>query len=295
MACTHELLVVMALYKLVYGGTFVYDVQENYSKNILVNKTYPTLVKQILASWISFKERLVAPVINHFVLAEACYATELPFVRNNFRILENKSCLFQEAKNVRLKDKASIRLLYSGTIAEENGVFEAIDLAIALHRLDSRYELSIVGCCHSKKVYAQLEKLKQQYPSIIHLTIALEPISYALIQKELLSADVGLVCYQPQINFENKMPTKLYEYTSVGLPILLAQNEKWKLYCQTFQNYALADFSNIDPEQLHTSLQESVFYPHGNSEKELFQWGSLEEKALSNLVHCDTNNSITMD
>ena len=89
-ACTHELLIVILLNKILFGTKTVYDVQENYAENIRSNTRFGTLAKTLLAGYIRTKEKLCAPFIDQFWLAEACYEQELPFVKGKSIKLEFK-------------------------------------------------------------------------------------------------------------------------------------------------------------------------------------------------------------
>jgi len=276
-SCTNELLTVIILYKILFGIKIVYDIQENYAENIRNKTNLGSISKSIIATFIRSKETICAKFIDQFWLAEACYEQELPFVKAKFIILENKSLFFRHREVISLRSNAIINLLFSGTIAKENGIFEAIELANALFKIDNRYRLTIVGCCHQPETATELEKLAlthKAFISLIHNTI---PIEYRLIQENVLKADIGLICYQPQQNFQDKMPTKLYEYTTAGLPILLQNNPKWNRFCEDYKNAIPIDFQNFNPIKIHQSIQNTIFYPNGNNLAKEHIW---EEEVL---------------
>ena len=274
-SCTHELLIVIILYKILFGTKIVYDIQENYAENIRNKANLGFISKSIIATYIRYTETICAKFIDQFWLAEACYEQELPFVKGKFILVENKSLFFRHREAISLPNNTIINLLFSGTIAKENGISEAIELANALHKIDNRYQLTIVGCCHQPETVIEVEKLALTHKAFISLIYNTIPIEYRLIQENVLKADIGLICYQPQQNFRDKIPTKLYEYTTAGLPILLQNNPKWNRFCADYKNAISIDFQNFNAIEVHQSIQNTIFYPNGNNLAKQHIWEEM--------------------
>jgi hypothetical protein len=87
---THELLWIAVIAKWLYKTKVIYDVQENYFMNIWHTRTFPLLIKNIVALWVRMKELMTSPAINHFLFAERAYQNELPFISDRFTQVENK-------------------------------------------------------------------------------------------------------------------------------------------------------------------------------------------------------------
>src|ERR1044071_7031653 len=58
---THELLIVGLLNRILFGTRIVYDIQENYYRNILWTRVFPPWVRGPVASWVRLQERLLIP------------------------------------------------------------------------------------------------------------------------------------------------------------------------------------------------------------------------------------------
>lgn len=279
-SCTHELLIVIILHKILFGTKIIYDIQENYAENIRNKTNLGFVSKWVIATYIRSRESVCACFIDQFWLAEACYEQELPFVKNKFIVLENKSLFFKHREAISVRSNTTINLLFSGTIAKENGVFEAISLTEALHKIDNRYHLTIIGCCHQTETVTKLKQLALTHKAFMSLIYNTIPIEYRLIQENVLKADIGLICYQPQPNFKDKMPTKLYEYTTAGLPILLQTNPKWNRFCDDYKNAISIDFQNFKTIEIHQAIQDTIFYPNGNNLAKQHTWKDEENKIL---------------
>jgi hypothetical protein len=128
---THELLMISVVNRIFFGTKIIYDIRENYFRNVMHTNVFPAFVKPFIAGWIRLKEKLFAPAFHAFFLAEKSYANELSFLNQRHLVLENKTCLPADFK--RITDPSKIRLLFSGTLADSTGVFLAIDLAKALY------------------------------------------------------------------------------------------------------------------------------------------------------------------
>ncbi len=276
-ACTHELLIVIILYRIIFGAKILYDVQENYALNLQENKRFPSWLTQLLSYWIRAKERLCTSLVSQFWLAETCYLEEMPFMRPKATVFENKSLFFGPPKDLFPASLPLIRLLFSGTIAKENGIFEAVQLAVGLHAIDARYQLHIIGCCHNASVEKEIRLVVSPYSEFIHLKISSIPFGYEAIQETIAASHIGLVPYRPQRNFRDKIPTKLYEYTAASLGIVLQDNSIWTQFCAPFQNALSIDFQQIDAMKIHTGIQNLRLMPATNSDQSLF-WVSEEEK-----------------
>lgn len=213
---THELLIAGCLYKFLTGARLFYDVQENYFCNIRFTPAFPRWLRLPLSTWVRFKERLLAPAIECFFLAEKGYEAELMFARPCM-VLENK---FPERMVKPVAGHNRLRLLFTGTLAPTTGVLQAVDLAVQLHKLSNGIDLTIVG--HAPQ-YAFLRRLKAKIAAhaFIHLEASLYPIPHRRIIRAIENAGTGIIIYPPNPSTSSSVPTKLYEYLGMGIPVLI--------------------------------------------------------------------------
>ena len=113
--CTHELLWVVLIAKIFLRCPVVYDIRENYFRNILHTNSFPSILRVFIALYVRIKEWITLPAINNFFLAEVGYALELSFVKNKKVILENKvkKTLWPDGEKWSAGD-GNIHLLFSG-------------------------------------------------------------------------------------------------------------------------------------------------------------------------------------
>ena len=275
---THELLLTILIYKIVFRCKIIYDVRENYFLNILHTQAFPASIRYCVAGWVRLKEWGTQPFINHYLLSEEVYAQELNFVKKKFTILENKSIVPDGF--TRKPNPNKVRLLFTGTIDTTTGIWEAIHLGKVLHQVNNTVELIIVGYSISPVLRDKvLEEIKKHnfisYRGIDHL------VSHSIIMEEISRATAGVVYYPPSPHNRLRVPTKLYEYLACGLPILYDPESHWHSIVSVHSAGIGVDFKNPDPVQILNHLAQNSFYPHPVGSA---HWQSEEGKFLTALL-----------
>ncbi|QNF34849.1 glycosyltransferase [Adhaeribacter swui] len=280
---THELLLVALVFKLFFKKKIWYDVRENYFLNLTTQQFYGGLSKRILAYTIRLIERLSAPFISQFLLAEQSYAQELSFVQHRFVILENKfippANNFAARKTYPVKiNNNPIKLLYSGTISEMHGIFEAIELCRQLHQEHASVTLTIMGYCAIPETLVQIRDQIKSKPYIT-LIGGDKLVPHSQIVNEISTSQVGLLPYQPHPSTFRCIPTKLFEYLANGLPVLVQENPYWVERVNSNQAGIMLHFKNFNAAEILKKLKSQEFYPAGPPEEAF--WKTEEIKLIS--------------
>ncbi len=279
-ANTHELLIVSSVYKILFGSKLIYDLRENYVKNIRFTQVFHPAVRPFLAVWVRMKEWLSRPFINHYILAERVYNKQLPFLSKRVTVIENKYApQTHESTAYRNPDPEYIDLLYTGTISESNGVFDAIDITKSLHLCDPKVRLRIVGYCALKKDLMRLHKEIEHY-EFIELNGGDHLVPHLEIIEAIQKADFGFVLKRSNggIN-DDKILTRLFEYTANKLPILLLNNPTWLQFCAEFNAAIEVNPDDFDAKTLLNTMKTKTFYDRGNASSSL--WSSEKPKLLN--------------
>ncbi|MBD2768969.1 glycosyltransferase [Hymenobacter sp. BT664] len=254
--------------------TFLYDIRENYALNVATQRVYSGLTRRGLAAGLRWVESLAARRAAGVLLAEQSYADELPFLQKvpagRVVVLENK---YQPAPGEALPARppgpllpeVPLRLLYSGTISELNGVWEAIALTAALRRAwPGGAQLTIIGFCQQPTLLGQLREAVSQHPAWLTLIGGSEPVPHARIVAEIRRSHLGLLPYRPHPSTERCRPTKLFEYLAHGLPIIASPNALWQSLLDTHGAGLSLDFAApVDGAALAARLARGNFYPAG--------------------------------
>lgn len=277
---THELLIVTILNKILFGSKIVYDIRENYFKNITNTPVFHPILKPFLARYVRLKELIAKPFFDRFILAERIYQNQLHFVpASKSVVIENKCASHTTGLRKERNQTEKLILLYSGTISESNGVFDAIKLADQLHTLEPQIQLRIIGHCALKR---DLNRLKAAIEGKEHIELLGGDylVPHSQIVEEIQNASFGLVLKKLNngIN-DDKLLTRLFEYTANQLPIILLDNPTWIDFCNEFNAGIAIDPNHFNPIDLIQKMRKTQFYTKGNTYSSL--WDSEEVKLLN--------------
>ncbi len=275
---TNELLIVSIVNRILFGTQIIYDIRENYWRNILHTSAFPSAFRFLIAGWVRLKEKLTSPLFHTFFLAERTYQQELTFTLRKQIVLENKTFLPVGFKRTISSEK--IKLLFSGTLADSTGIFEAIELAKKLHQIDARVELKIVGYCAIESTLESIQKSISEHP-FITLIGGNELVPHTQILEAIASADFGIIAYPQSIHIENRIPTKLYEYLACHLPIILQDYKPWVAICNPYQAALTIRFHDYQPKEVLNQMSTITFYVSHPTD---VTWESEEPKLLNTIA-----------
>jgi glycosyltransferase involved in cell wall biosynthesis len=271
---THELLGVALLNRILFGTRIIYDVQENYWQNIIWTDAFPKILRTLIALAVRIKEVCLSPFFNLFILAEKAYEKELTFISKKYIIIENKSLLPIGFKRTGTPTKR--RLLFSGTLDESTGVFNAIEFVTSLHKLDDRISLIIIGYCSRPIVFQKIKNLLRD-KGFITIIGGDKLVSHDSIVHEIALSDFGVISYPLSPHLIDKKPTKLFEYIHSQLPIILQNHEPWNELSSKWKAAIVVDFSNYEASDILNKMDNTLFYPDTPQDVD---WSGEEIKLL---------------
>ncbi|WP_128080373.1 glycosyltransferase family 4 protein [Listeria fleischmannii] len=258
-------------------ATFIYDMHENFTKDLLTKKWIPTKFSRKVVSWFArWMETITMKYLDYIIFAEKSYAESYKHI----------SCQKIEVLNYPTYQKRVFKhkifstvfnIVYVGSITEDRGVFEMLEvISILKKRHDSQFKLQLVG-----PVAADLDKKIQAfiYEHRLHEIVELHGrIPYPEIWEIYAHADIGICILHPLPNYVKSLPTKLFEYMAAALPIVASHFTSWEQLIEKHQ----AGFT-VDPFDLETMAAEISTY---SKEKELLtKMGNNGRKAYEEAYH----------
>lgn len=272
---TSELLIVSSLYKILFGTKIMYDVQENYYRNIAYTNLYPLLLRYPIAVAIRTIELVTSLFIDTNILAEKVYLSQMKYVSSKAIVIENKALIPDYVKNETRTGNKNLVLLYSGTIAEHYGIFDAIEFIKNLKMMIDDVQLIIIGYASQDKIY---QKLLKQTKNLTCINIiggnALVPHSQILM--EMNKADFCILPYQTHRSTEGKIPTKLFECLAMEKPVIITPNSAWDSIITQNNAGIIHDFKSIDP----SFLQQLQYTYYGNRMSSQYVWDQSSDKLI---------------
>jgi len=277
---SHELLFIGFIYSLFNKSRLIYDVRENYYRNILYTNTFPMLIRPILAGWVRLKEYLSHLFVDHYFLAEQYYEQEFSFTKGKSTVVENKYQPLGHDTVPLNHNPSNLKLLFSGTLAKSTGVYEAIDLAISLHAVNPDVTLDIIGYSPIKSV---VDNIKNRIESFYFITLTggNKLVSHDSVISKIRQASFGIIFYPSNKSTINSTPTKLYEYLANQLPIIVQNHTKWKALCKENSAGIVVDFNDYSAEKFLENMVSQEYYLNTNNS--LFLWENEAIKFLQKI------------
>ena len=281
--CTYEYLPIASIFKPIFGYKLVYDVQENYIKNLDLNPNLSGSKKKRAKEFIQLSEGMKG--IDYYFLAEKCYQKEMP-EKQPFLLLENKSAQEIRPKSaLNFQGKSGFRFLISGTLSPAFGTLEGIQFFLEILKFFPESSLKIIGHTPLKKYRESIQNLIKNKPQI-SINASENPIPQALILEEFEQADFCLLPYQNHEAIRDKMPTKLFDAMALGVPILISKNPLWEEFLASYRGGISLDFQKPDEAavEFQSAIQAPFFTSLPGAE---VLWDSQKSELLSFLSQLD--------
>lgn len=238
-----ELISICLLLKL-RGKKVIYDIHEDYSKQILSKKWIGNkYFRKIVAFLFNIFEQIGVMFLNRVVTATPDISRKFPkyktVVLRNFPILK----LIGEIKPVDYHKNKPI-IIYAGGLTRVRGIKEIIQ---SMEYVKGKAELWLLGRWESNKFNSECENMDAwSYCKYLGFTSLEEVFKYMKI------ADIGVCLLHPVENYIKSLPIKSFEYMACSLPVIMSNFAYWQ---EIFEECAL--FVNpYDPKD----IAEKILY-----------------------------------
>jgi len=217
-----ELIPVGVILKLL-GKKVIYDVHEDYAKQILSNPSLPKITRNSIAGFTKAAEYILSRFYDGII-------TATDDILENFSYTKKALCvrnfpLLSRHENVERNFKANgdvFNLIYIGGLVKIRGISQIIR---AIELIDSNKQVKLTLCGKfNPPEYAEELKTLEGYEKVKYLGWV-DPYD---IPKLLNNFDAGIVCLHPISNYLTSLPLKLFEYMSASLPVIASNFPLWK-------------------------------------------------------------------
>lgn len=201
------------------GKNVVYDIHEDFPRDLLFKPYLPRWSKLLLSQLAGSLERFACRYFSGLVSVTPSIAARLQAVNRRTVIVCNypfpEELVGTEPRDWESRNLAAV---YVGTITPQRGIAEMVR-AMAQLPDSLNASLEIAGDC----VYESLTELEGWSRVRFHGALD-QPSTYRLLR----SVRVGIVCEHPIPTFVEAMPVKLFEYMGAGLPVIASDFPLWR-------------------------------------------------------------------
>ena len=201
-----------------FGHQVVYDVHEDLPRQVLTKYWLPSLMRRPVSWVMSVCEWLAAHVFDAIITATPKIAERFPPRKTisvqNFPILDE----LVKTEVVPYQERQE-QFAYIGGLTRERGVCEMVNAMT--HIGDCR--LCLAGGFQPVGLRSEIETLSG-WQQVVYFGWA----DRAQVADILGAARAGLVILHPTSRYLDAYPTKMFEYMSVGLPVIVSDFPLWR-------------------------------------------------------------------
>jgi len=218
-----ELITIGVLLKLFTRKKLIYDVHEDYGKQICSKPYIHKSVRKVISSLIKALEYISSRFFDGIITATEDILRNFAYHKRaisvrNFPII----AYFPNSARFDRESKDAFNLIYIGGLTEIRGIVQIVQ---ALELVDSNKQLKLILCGKFDPPEFELEvRSLKEFERVEYLGL----VDSERIPELLSKADVGIVVFLPAPNHVAAMPNKLFEYSAAGLPIIASNFPLWK-------------------------------------------------------------------
>lgn len=204
-------------------GVFIYDMHENFPKALETKAWIPKGLRKPLAKIVKRVEQKCLALCDKVIFAESSYKKDYPHVtQKNEDILNYPT--YQEV--MPSEETAENTLLYVGGIEENRGLWIMLEALKSLKKSGyDELKLKLVGPI-SEDDNEKIEAFVIEH-SLTNNVERLGRIPNAEISEHMATATMGLCLLKPIPNYMESMATKMFEYMSAQLPMIVSDFPMW--------------------------------------------------------------------
>ena len=259
-----ELIPIAMLLKL-QRKNIIFDIHENIYEQVKSKEWLPKIFLPIVLLIVKSLNYIVSKWF-YLILAEMSYnKIYTKFTQNYINILNYPKIEYLQQFN--LRDRIENGIFYIGAITSDRGLYSILDSILILDNQNVKCTVHLIGELTEAIDWEKYPTFKNQIKLYGHLDLM---DGYELSKH----CKVGLALLKPVGNFIESLPTKMFEYMSIGLPVIASNFNLWESIINDF-NCGIC----VDPED-SCEIAEAINYIFNNPEIAK-RMGNNGQKAVS--------------
>ncbi|PEO38856.1 glycosyltransferase family 4 protein [Bacillus wiedmannii] len=264
----------------------VYDMHENVPAAILSKQWIPKSMRRHVSNLVRQMETILLKQVDAILFAETSYKKDYLYTEGKQTEDILNYPIQQDAAPVKKKTTEEITLIYVGRIAEVRGIWTMLQVAKELkNQTNKKLTLKLIGAM-SPDLETEVNRFIEKN-ALGDVVIYYGMLPYTEIWNHYATADIGLCLLHPEPNYMNSLATKMFEYMSMGLPMIASNFPDWEKLIIENQCGIVVDPFNVQSiveEILHVMQNEKLRRTLGDNGKLNFEtkytWSIEEVKLL---------------
>ena len=262
----------------------VYDIHEDYPREILSKYYVPVWLRPLLARVVEKIENLAVSRFSALVITTPHIAERFRHLDRPVFIVQNFPILNELVDGTRTTpwQRREAAVIYVGNITIMRCIREMI-AAIELLPEDLSAELHLAGTYSPPGLRNDVANLRG-WKRVRELGF----LDRQGVKQALQRVKAGLVLFRPGLNYTNAYPNKMFEYMAAGIPVVASDFPLWREVVNKSGCGILVD--PLDPRAIATAMAHLLHNPQKAEEmgqsgrravEELYNWESEKRKLLT--------------
>lgn len=203
-------LMLFCLFLKLCGKKVIYDVHEDYSLSIRSKDYLPVLIRYPLSFLLGFAERIASSCFDLVILAIDRMRNK--FSSHNLVVIHNYPFIYKNI-DADVRQNTVFTITYAGPLAQIRGIAQVIKAIELLN--NNGVKLVLMGEFVTPEYERHLRTMKG-WQQVEYLGVK----PHHDVLRVFAMADLGIECSLPIPNYLYAESNKIFEYMSVGLPVL---------------------------------------------------------------------------
>lgn len=275
-------LIIYAQLLRMHGKRVIYDMHENLPQDILTKDWIPPIIRVVLSGIIKRLERFLLKGFS-VIFAETSYKKDYPWINKYVDVL-NMPDLDYLLKLDTSKRESELRIGYIGSVGQQRGSIVTLEALSLVQKLDIDCSFHCIGPVEEQHYNILLDKMDRLSLKNVHYYGYMPPVeAWGIIS----SCHLGMAILMPEPNFYESYPTKLFEYMSLGIPVITSN---FPLYEKVvIENGCGICVNPLNPEEVAEAIMWVINNPEQANQmgqngrravKEKYNWGIEAQKLL---------------
>ena len=201
----------------------VYDVHENYPEEMLTREWVPNRLRVFLFWFVKILQWLLASIIRNIVI---CVPSQI----RHFRGKRFRRCVLRNYSSQKIASSSTVfvsnefktktvKVVFSGGHYESNGSLLLLEIAKLVRKRNNTVQFIVIDR-FADRDFKQLFFATRDQFGLKNNVLIEPPVPAPLIAELLAKGDIAIAPNLRILKQELAIPTKLFEYMAVGLPIV---------------------------------------------------------------------------
>ncbi|MDK2992100.1 MAG: hypothetical protein PWP48_1333 [Clostridiales bacterium] len=267
------------------GKPVIYDIHEDYPRAILTKSWIPKYIRKPVAYAFDGFQKLCGKGFAQIIVVteelQRSFKSDKVTLVQNFPLLSMRDDV-ESLIERRRQNGQHVKLVYAGGLTDIRGIYEMVKAFDYIPK-DMDVNMILAGSFNDERY----EKKVLDYIAGEKRITYIGQVSYNDAYQLMCESDIGLICFKPVGHNTHSLSNKMFEYMSVGIPVIASDFPLWRGIIETNDCGIMID--PLDSRQIAQAITYLAQNPDKRAQmgmngykayKDKYNWAAEERKLL---------------